>query len=43
MERLASTAARTIGENTQIDAGVYIGLNRQTPGPEAYADLSHRF
>lgn len=37
------TAARTIGENTQLDAGVYIGLNRQTPDAEAYVGLSHRF
>jgi Putative MetA-pathway of phenol degradation len=37
------TAARTIGENTQLDAGLYIGLNRQTPDAEAYVGLSHRF
>ncbi|HEX3365551.1 transporter [Phenylobacterium sp.] len=37
------TAARMIGENTQLDAGVYFGLNRQTPDAEAYVGLSHRF
>jgi hypothetical protein len=37
------TAARMVGENTQLDAGVYFGLNRQTPDTEAYVGISRRF
>jgi hypothetical protein len=37
------TAAQMVGENTQLDAGVYFGLNRQTPNAEAYVGISRRF
>jgi hypothetical protein len=37
------TAARMVGENTQLDAGVNFGLNRQTPDVEAYVGISRRF
>jgi hypothetical protein len=37
------TAAQLIGDNAQLDAGVYFGLNRQTPDVEAYIGISHRF
>ncbi|WP_293366680.1 hypothetical protein [Phenylobacterium sp.] len=37
------TAAQMVGENTQLDAGVHFGLNRQTPDAEAYVGVSHRF
>jgi hypothetical protein len=37
------TAAQMVGENTQLDAGVYFGLNRQTPDLEAYVGISRRF
>lgn len=36
-------AAYVIGANTQLDAGVYIGLNRDTPGLIAYFGVSRRF
>jgi hypothetical protein len=37
------TAAQGIGDNAQLDAGIYFGLNRNTPDVEAYVGISHRF
>ena len=37
------TAARMVGENAQIDAGVNLGLNRATPDVEVYAGIARRF
>jgi hypothetical protein len=37
------TAARTVGENAQLDAGVNVGLNRATPDVEIYAGIARRF
>ena len=35
--------AQLLGDNAQLDAGVYLGLNRNTPDVEAYVGISHRF
>jgi hypothetical protein len=37
------TAARMVGENAQIDAGLNLGLNRATPDVEIYAGIARRF
>ena len=36
-------AAYLIGNNTQIDSGINLGLNRATPDTELYFGLSQRF
>ena len=37
------TAARAVGGDAQIDAGVNLGLNRATPDVEVYAGVTRRF
>jgi hypothetical protein len=37
------TAARSVGDNAQMDAGVNLGLNRATPDVEVYAGVARRF
>ncbi|MGH6910698.1 MAG: transporter [Phenylobacterium sp.] len=37
------TAARMVGDNAQLDAGVNLGLNRTTPDVEIYAGIARRF
>lgn len=37
------TAARMMGDNAQLDAGVNLGLNRATPDVEVYAGIARRF
>ena len=36
-------AALGVGRDTQLDAGVNFGLNRQTPGVAPYIGIAHRF
>ncbi|MBS0363245.1 MAG: transporter [Proteobacteria bacterium] len=36
-------AAQLIGKSTQLDGGVNLGLNHDTPTSEVYVGLSHRF
>jgi len=37
------TAAYAVGKDAQLDAGVNLGLNRDTPGVELYAGIARRF
>ena len=37
------TAARALGKDSQLDGGLNIALNRNTPDLEVYVGLSHRF
>jgi hypothetical protein len=37
------TAARAVGKDGQLDAGVNLALNRRTPDLEAYVGIAHRF
>ena len=37
------TAAYALGKTGQLDAGLNLGLNRNTPDVEVYAGVSHRF
>jgi hypothetical protein len=37
------TAAQTIGDNLQLDAGANLGLNHATPNIEVYVGVSRRF
>lgn len=36
-------AARVVGKATQLDGGVNLGLNHDTPTTEVYVGISHRF
>ncbi|MGH7025552.1 MAG: transporter, partial [Caulobacteraceae bacterium] len=36
-------AALGLGRDSQLDAGVNFGLNKQTPGVAPYVGISHRF
>ena len=37
------SVAKLVGKDLQLDAAVYLGLNRQTPGAVAYLGVSRRF
>jgi hypothetical protein len=37
------TAALAVGDNAQLDAGVNLGLTRDTPNLELYVGIAHRF